>query len=92
MENPSNEVDSTGAGDLFFSVVLEHIIKNDFNINKRLLNKIYKEAISKTSQLVGMIGARALVQPLYKVQHEPGKCICGLELEKTIQTRKKVKI
>lgn len=91
MENPADEVDSTGAGDLFFSVVLEHIIKNDFNINKRLLNKIYKEATLKTSQLVGMIGARALIQPLYKIQHEPGKCICGLELEKTMPARKKIK-
>lgn len=91
MENPSDELDPTGAGDLFFSVVIEYIIKNEFNINKRLLNKIYKEATLKTSQLVGMIGARALIQTLYKVQHEPGKCICGLELEGTMQIRKKVK-
>lgn len=91
MENPSDELDPTGAGDLFFSVVLEYIIKNNFNINKRLLNKIYKEATNKTSQLVKMIGARALIQPLYKIQQESGKCICGLELEEIIKTRKKVK-
>lgn len=91
LEKPTKELDSTGAGDLFFSVVLEHIIENNFNINKRLLNKIYKEAISKTSRLVGMIGARALVQPLYNIKHEYGKCVCGLEIDETITSRKKIK-
>lgn len=91
MENPSDELDPTGAGDLFFSVVLEYIIKNNFNINKRLLNKIFKEATIKTSQLVGMIGARTLIQPLYKIELESGKCICGLELEETKPARKTVK-
>lgn len=67
MVNPAKELDSTGAGDLFFSVVLEYIIKNKFKITKGLLNKIYKQATLKTSKLVQMIGARSLRQPLYKI-------------------------
>ena len=91
MSNPAKELDSTGAGDLFFSVTLEYLIKNDFNISKRVLNKIYKEATLKTAKLVGMIGARTLIQPLYKIQHECGKCVCGLENEEKLSSRKKIK-
>ena len=81
MEKPAKEIDTTGAGDLFFSVVLENIIKNNFKLNEELFSKIYKEATKKTSKLVGIIGARALVEPLYKIKHEAGKCVCGLELK-----------
>ena len=91
MKNPAKEVDSTGAGDLFYSIVIEHIIQADFQINKRLLNRIYKDATMKTSKLVGLIGARALLQPLYDLSHEEGKCICGLENEMKKNTRKKTK-
>lgn len=91
MNNPTKEVDPTGAGDLFYSVVIEYIIKADFQINKRLLNRIYKDATMKTSKLVGLIGARALLQPLYNLSPEEGKCICGLENGMKKNTRKKTK-
>ena len=91
LENPSNEIDSTGAGDLFFSVLIDKVIQNKFDINKRLLNKIYKEATLKTSELVKVIGARGLLEPLYKVKIKPGRCICGLELEEKEKGRKKIK-
>lgn len=91
LENPSNEIDSTGAGDLFFSVLIDKVIQNKFDINKRLLNKIYKEATLKTSELVKVIGARGLLEPLYKVKIKPGRCICGLELEEKKKGRKKIK-
>ena len=91
LENPSTELDSTGAGDLFFSVLIDNVIQNKFDINKRLLNRTYKEATLKTSELVKIIGARGLLEPLYKVKVKPGRCICGLEIEEKEKGRKKIK-
>lgn len=68
LEKPSEEVDPTGAGDLFFSVAIEHIIKSNFEVNKTIIDTIYKDAVTKTSELVKRIGARALVQPLYEIK------------------------
>lgn len=89
MESPAEELDSTGAGDLFLSVIIKNLIDSEFNVNKRLLNKAYHEATILTSQLVQKIGARALIQPLYEIERAKNQCICGLEQEE--KQRKKIK-
>ncbi len=92
LENPSEEIDPNGAGDLFLSSVLEGLIKNNFKIKKEVLDEIYKKATKITSEIVKKIGARAMVQELYNKSMEKGKCSCGLEIEQNIKKeRKKIK-
>lgn len=97
LKTPSIEVDPTGAGDLFLSIVIRNLIGNSFKVTQHLLDEINIEATKNTSEIVKKIGARALVQDLYNKKAKKGKCICGLELDlnepmgKVKKERKKTK-
>lgn len=88
LEKPSKEVDPTGAGDLFLSTVIKCVLENNFEINEKILDEANKQAVKNTSQIVKRIGARSMVEDLYKKTSKKDRCICGLEIEKE---RKKVK-
>ncbi len=87
IDEPTVEADSTGAGDLFFSVILEKIVNNNYKINEKILNEGFNSAVQKVSVLVEKIGARALIHTLYIKNLESG-CYCGMiEDNERIQKR-----
>ncbi len=89
---PAKELDATGAGDLFFSVILENLINSNYDINESIINKAYNEALEKVSILVGKVGARALIQDFHNKELING-CYCGMsncEGKKALNKRKKI--
>lgn len=88
LKEPSKEIDPTGAGDLFLSTIIACVVKNKFKINEKIINEANQQAVKNTSQIVKKVGARSMVEDLYKLTPKKDKCICGLKIEKE---RKKVK-
>lgn len=86
--SPSLEVDSTGAGDAFFSVFIVQYIKNKFIINKDFIDTTFLLATKLTRKVVKSFGARGHLQNLYKIKKEKESCTCD---NFKILIRKKIK-
>jgi len=76
LNSKSIVVDSTGAGDAFFSVFIYEYIMNKFTISKEYINKCFVEATRLTSKVVKQIGARSHLSKLYKIKKKADVCIC----------------
>ena len=76
LENPAEEVDSTGAGDAFFAVFISEYIKNNFIINKKFIEETFKKATNLTKKVVQKFGARGHINSLYKIKKLNNYCTC----------------
>ena len=63
----STEVDDSGAGDAFFSVIIKNWINNNFKLESKLFNKWFYESSELTSKIVTLIGSRTHIKKLYSV-------------------------
>ena len=85
---PSPEIDPTGAGDAFFSVIIYEYIKNNYIIDNNFIDLSFEKGIKLTSKVVKKFGARGHIQNLYKIKKIDNKCICD---DFSITTRKRIK-
>ena len=76
LENPAEEVDSTGAGDAFFAVFISEYIKNNDIINKKFIEETFKKATNLTKKVVQKFGARGHINSLYKIKKLNNYCAC----------------
>lgn len=76
LENPAEEVDSTGAGDAFFAVFISEYIKNNFIINKKFIEETFKKATNLTKKVVQKFGPRGHINSLYKIKKLNNYCTC----------------
>lgn len=75
LENVIDEVDSTGAGDAFFSSIIESWLKNDFKFEEDKFLDWYKKSSKLTGKVVRKMGARGHLKALYKIKGNDN-CIC----------------
>lgn len=76
LENISKEVDSTGAGDAFFSIFISEYINNQEKISEEFIMKTFKKATRYTSKVVKLFGSRGHINKLYKIKKITKKCTC----------------
>lgn len=76
LENPSNEVDPTGAGDAFFATFISEYLKNNFNIDNEFIKNTFQKATKLTQKVVKKIGARSHINKLYKIKKVNKTCTC----------------
>ncbi|MDO5569007.1 MAG: PfkB family carbohydrate kinase [bacterium] len=88
LENPAKEVDSTGAGDAFFSMFISEYIKNNYLINNDFIDSTFERATKLTKKVVMKFGARGHIQNLYKIKKYKDNCTCN---EFEIVKRKQIK-
>ena len=88
LDNFSEEVDATGAGDAFFATFISEYIKNNFIVDNNFIDKTYEKAIKLTSKVVTKFGSRGHIQPLYKIKSVDDNCICQTF---DVITRKQIK-
>ena len=62
----SEEVDDSGAGDLFFATIIKNWSLNDYKITSSKFNKWVREASRNSSEIVKLIGSRTLIKDLYR--------------------------
>ncbi len=84
----SEETDSTGAGDAFFSVFIKEYIDNNFAISKEFIDDTFKKAVRLTNKVVKKMGARGHINNLYKIKKKDDYCTC---LNFDLVVRKKIK-
>lgn len=88
LTNPAEELDSTGAGDAFFSCFISEYIKKDYIIDKNFIDETFGKATKLTKKVVKKLGARGHIQGLYKIKKIKNTCSCqNFELS----IRKKIK-
>jgi sugar/nucleoside kinase (ribokinase family) len=64
--NKTKEIDPNGAGDAFFATFISQYIRNNFVIDDNFIDKTFDKAITITSKVVSVIGARSHISNLYK--------------------------
>lgn len=74
VDTPAVEVDSSGAGDAFFSVFIHEYLSRE-EMDEKVISLAYMKAESLARQVVRHIGARTHLEPLYKIENYKG-CIC----------------
>jgi sugar/nucleoside kinase (ribokinase family) len=74
--NKEKEIDPSGAGDAFFSVIISEYINNKYKINEKMIDNAFNKATLLTKQVVSKIGARSHIIPLYEATRIKDKCIC----------------
>lgn len=72
----SEELDPTGAGDAFFSSIINSWIKNSLIIDETKLSEWYDDSVQLTSKVVKKMGARGHIRSLYKVKKIKDECYC----------------
>lgn len=87
LENPSSEIDPTGAGDAFFASFIETYMKRG-KIDKQYIDDAFEKATKLTKQVVKKMGARGHLNHLYKIKKEKNSCTCDTY---TISDRKQMK-
>lgn len=70
------EVDDSGAGDLFFSTIIKNWALNNFKITSSKFNSWVREASKNSSKIVKLIGSRRLIKDLYRNKLKM-VCNCG---------------
>ena len=88
LQNVSEEVDSTGAGDAFFSIFIYYYIKNNYIIDNEYIENAFIKSTKLTSKVVKSFGARGHLNALYKVKSTNQTCTCE---DFVISTRKQIK-
>lgn len=88
LSSPAVEIDPTGAGDAFFSVIISEYVKNNFYINNDFIDLAFEKATKLTKKVVEKFGARGHIQSLYKIKQIKDVCTCT-NFELTI--RKQIK-
>ncbi len=76
--NVIEEVDDSGAGDIFFSTIIKNWANNNFKFSSKLLNKWFLEASLYSGRIIKLIGSRSLIKKLYSEKY---KMNCGCELK-----------
>lgn len=77
LTNKEKEIDPSGAGDSFFSVIISEYINNNYKITDDFIEKSFNEATLLTKQVVSNIGAISHIIPLYRVEKIRDKCVCN---------------
>lgn len=72
----SKEIDSTGAGDAFFSSIISDWIKNDLNFDIDKFKIWYNNSVKLTSKVVRKMGARGHLNNLYRIKSNKIDCTC----------------
>lgn len=75
LSTPTKESDDTGAGDAFFSVVIQNYFEHEQKINLSWIEETFKRATKLTSDVVSSLGARGCLYDAY-VPNNICKCIC----------------
>ena len=70
------EIDDSGAGDLFFATIIKNWAMNNFKITSNKFNKWVREASKNSSKIVQLIGSRRLIKDLYRNKLNKN-CKCG---------------
>ena len=75
LKTPAIEIDDTGAGDAFLSVVIQEYYNNNKRIDQQFVDKTFKKATKVTTQAVSHLGARG---HLYDGYYPEGmyNCMC----------------
>ena len=76
LTNPAIEIDPTGAGDAFFSVVISEYLKNNCVIDEKFIDSTFDKATELTKKVVKKFGARGHIQNLYKIKKVKTDCTC----------------
>ena len=74
--NIEKEIDTTGAGDAFFSVIISEYINNNYKINKDMIEGAFNKATELTKTVISNIGAISHIIPLHKARRKNLKCLC----------------
>ena len=77
LENPSNEVDPTGAGDSFFSVFIAQYVLNNYKMDEEYIKNTFQKATKLTNKVVKKMGARGHLNNLYKIKKVDNECTCN---------------
>ncbi len=72
----SKEIDSTGAGDAFFSSIIKDWINADLSFDVNNFNAWYNNSVKLTSKVVKKMGARGHLSNLYKIKRNKNECTC----------------
>ncbi|MEG2993379.1 MAG: PfkB family carbohydrate kinase [Bacilli bacterium] len=72
----SDEIDSTGAGDAFFSSFINDYCLNNYIINEEYVDFSFEKATKLTSKVVKKMGARGHINNLYKIKKSE-ECSCN---------------
>ena len=88
LNKSSEEVDSTGAGDAFFSSVIRDWIINNLNFDPNKFDDWYMNSVKLTSKVVKKMGARGHLNKLYKIKKNGNYCFCD---NFDLVVRKKIK-
>lgn len=76
LKNPKQEIDDTGAGDAFLSVIIQEYYNNNKMVNQQFIDETFEKAIKVTSEVVSHLGARG---HLYKGYYPENTCNCMCE-------------
>ena len=76
IEDVSEEIDATGAGDAFFSVFIFRYIKNNYVVDSHFIDKAFESALKLTRKVVTKFGARGHLQTFIKVKKVDNICTC----------------
>lgn len=70
LENIIEEVDDSGAGDAFFSVIIKNWLNNRMIIDPQLFDEWFKDTKELVEIVLKLIGSRAYIKPLYTINKE----------------------
>jgi sugar/nucleoside kinase (ribokinase family) len=76
LTNIGNQVDVSGAGDTFFSIIIAEYLNNFSQINEDIINLSFDKATQITKKVVSSVGARSHISTLYKVKKIDNICSC----------------
>lgn len=70
VENVVKEVDDSGAGDIFFSIIIRNWLNNKMVFDTQLFNKWVDDTKPYIEMVLQMIGSRSFIYPMYQVKKE----------------------
>lgn len=76
LTNISQEVDSNGAGDLFFASTIKDYLNNNLIFDEKFIKTSFNNTTMLTKEVVKVIGARTYYQALYKAKKIKKYCTC----------------
>lgn len=76
IKKPKRELDDTGAGDAFLSVIIQCYYDNNKMVNQQFIDEAFEKAIKVTSEVVSHLGARG---HLYEGYYPENTCDCMCE-------------
>ena len=75
LKEPTNELDDTGAGDAFLSVIIQEYYSNNKQVDKEFIDATFEKAIKVTSEVVSHLGARGHLYDGYYLE-DTCDCMC----------------